>query len=98
MQFLSVVVNHGRIHRTCLFALTLLGGTLAANVLDRFRGREKISIDTNSRELAVDRPMMKHGACDLAKAATDAEIPSGLDQGLTLGIRDILHSPSFLVS
>jgi hypothetical protein len=97
MEFLGVVVNHGRIDRTCLFALTLLGTTLAANVLDRFRGRKKISIDTNSRELAVDRPIVEHGARDLAKAASDAKIPSGLDQRLTLGIRDILHSPSFLV-
>jgi hypothetical protein len=91
-------MNDRRIDRTGFFTLTLSLGALCTDILDRFRGREKISIDTNSRELAVDRPMMKHGACDLAKAASDAEIPSGLDQGLTLGIRDILHSPSFLVS
>jgi hypothetical protein len=98
MKFLGVIVNHGRIHRTCLFAFTLLGATLAANVLDRFGGGEKISIDPNSRELTMDRSMVEHGARDLAKTASDAEVPPGLDQGLTFGIRDILHSPSFLVS
>jgi len=98
VQFLGVVVNHRRIHRTRLFAFTLLGDALAANVLDRLGSREKIPIDTNSRELAVDRTMVEHGTRDLAKATSDAEVPPGLNQGLTLGIRDILHSPSLFVS
>jgi hypothetical protein len=91
-------MNDRRIHRAGLFTLTLPLGALCTDILDRFGSREKIAKDTNPGKLTVDHPVVIHGAGNFAQTATDAEIPSGLNQGLTLGIRDILHSPSFLVS
>jgi len=97
VKFLSVIMDHRRIDRAGLFTLPLLVRALAAEVLYGFRSRQKVTVDANSRKLPVDRPIMEHGARNLAVATADAEIPSRLDQGFSFGKGKILYSPSLLV-
>ena len=76
METLVVIVNDGRIQRTRFFTFPLLIGALAADILDGLGGWEKVSVDADPRQLPVDYSMMEHGACYLAIAAPDAQIPT----------------------
>jgi hypothetical protein len=97
VKFLGVIMDYWRVDRTGLFTLPLLVRALTADVLYRFRSGQKVTVDANPGQLAVDGPVMEHGARDLTVAAADAEIPSRLDQGFLSGKGKVLHSPSLLV-